>query len=107
MTTRNIRLAIWVGWKKELSGWMPEEPVWTRGNAEASTIPDYEHSLDACMELIEKAREMGWECGLRFGALDSTAALTNHDRLQTIHLDAPTPAQAICAAILALIEREE
>ena len=99
--TRNEKLARWAGWKPYRRG------VWIGpgGTRTSDGIPDYEHSLDACMELVEKMNALGyqiilgqhwdlsqWECEILHRARDGWAE------------SAMTAPQAICAAVEQIID---
>lgn len=103
----NERRARWVGWMLTAVGW--RHPA---TNRRLAMPPNYETSLDACLELIEKAKELGWECKLMWHS-DNTCTFelmwpgAIGTPRQYFEEEAETPALAICKAIDKLIDRLE
>lgn len=127
---QNDKRALWVGWT-----WEGEESAFEEGEStriwaghwhtkeegpckgmddctvQHTYCPDYDTSLDACLELIEKVKEIGWLCTLSetpngwiacFGKVG--ADIGSQIEMGEI-VDAP--AQAICDAIDKLIDHLE
>ena len=120
MSERNRKLAEWCGWKpgsgeKSIANVDPEYWVNPVGDGYYLTdeLPDYENSLDACMELVEKAAQTGREYFLigreRVGEPWEVEILVHPNSdviLPSACAEADTMPLAICAAIEKLIERE-
>ena len=116
--TRNEKFARWMGWT-DLN---TEDGITcgTNPNLDADLqekgrgqflIPDYENSIDACMELVAKVRAMGWEFTLETYQDDWYRATFGHEKLPmeayTPHSSDTNPALAICAAVEDVMEESQ
>ena len=126
MSAENERRAVWAGWEylTNIGGYW-KNPATGKILQKREGVPDYEHSLDSCVELIEKAKELGWEfrlfnCGAAYTELGKVygAAIIgegwpicdecSEELLSPSDCDyAETPSKAICAAVDKLIAHLE
>lgn len=119
---RDDKLATWVGWSwrgeelgendssEEWAGHWHQEGECCDGRAVCVAYrPSYTTSLDACMELVEKAQEKGYSEVRIYRESPHSPWEVNLDRCKDCHADGYEPELplAICAAIEKLIERED
>lgn len=102
----NVACAERLGWKRHSecdAVWVRPGCVENRVGSNTACIPNFHGSLDAAMQLVERAREMGW--------LWMSDNLVKQGDVFTVffknkssahHASAPKPAAAICEAFLKL-----
>lgn len=109
--TRNEKLARWAGWEHRLcvSPSHTRDPVlrnyaWFKDSRKLMTPPDYEYSLDACIELLNKL-DAEFDIELISDRADWTCYIYSRDSRELIFTGSSILLpQAICAAVEKIID---